>query len=119
MKSLSAFLKATIVGGAIYMVPIVVILAVLGKVHAVASKIVAPMTAELELHDIGGIHLARLLAIVALCSCASRRGCSPGPTSRGDSSGGLNTQFSRTSPAIAWFRLSAPMSGALARGNPA
>jgi uncharacterized membrane protein len=66
VKSLSAFLKATIVGGAIYMVPIVVILVVLGKVHSVASKVVAPMTAQLELHDIGGIHLARLLAIVAV-----------------------------------------------------
>ena len=45
MKSLPAFLKATIVGGALYMVPIVVILAVLGKVHAVASKLVLPLTA--------------------------------------------------------------------------
>ncbi len=48
------------------MVPIVVILAVLGKVHAVASKLITPLTAQLELHDIGGIHLARLLAIVAV-----------------------------------------------------
>ena len=66
MKSLSAFLKATVVGGAIYMVPIVVILAVLGKVHSVASKLIAPLTAQLEAQEIGGIHLARLLAIVAV-----------------------------------------------------
>jgi uncharacterized membrane protein len=66
MKSLTGFLKTTIVGGALYLVPIVVILAVLGKVHAVTSKLITPMTEDLELHDIGGINAARLLAIVAV-----------------------------------------------------
>lgn len=66
MKSLTAFLKTTVVGGAVYMVPIVVILAVLSKVHAVASKLVLPLTAQLELRDLGGIHIARLLAILAV-----------------------------------------------------
>jgi len=42
MKSLSAFLKTTIVGGALYLVPIALILVVLGKVHAITSKLVAP-----------------------------------------------------------------------------
>ena len=66
MKSLSSFLKTTIVGGALYLVPIVVIVVVLGKLHAVTSKLIAPMTAALKLHDIGGINAARLLAIVAI-----------------------------------------------------
>jgi uncharacterized membrane protein len=66
MKSLTGFLKTTIVGGALYLIPIVVILAVLGKVHAVTSKLIAPMTEALELHDIGGINAARLFAIVAI-----------------------------------------------------
>jgi uncharacterized membrane protein len=66
MKSLTAFLKTTIVGGALYLVPIVVILVVLGKLHGVTSKLVAPMAHELELHDVGGVNAARLLAIVAV-----------------------------------------------------
>jgi uncharacterized membrane protein len=66
MKSLYAFLKTTIVGGALYLVPIALILVVLGKVHAITSKVVAPMAQELELHDVGGINAARLLAIVAV-----------------------------------------------------
>jgi uncharacterized membrane protein len=66
MKSLIAFLKTTIVGGALYLVPIVLILVVLGKVHGVTTKLVAPMAQELELHDVGGINAARLLAIVAV-----------------------------------------------------
>jgi len=66
MKSLTAFLKATIVGGALYLVPIVLILVVLGKVQAVTVKLVAPITAALELRDVGGIGLARLLGIALI-----------------------------------------------------
>ena len=66
MKRLSAFLKTTIVGGALYLVPIALILVVLGKVHAITSKLVAPMAQQLELHDVGGISLARLLAVVGV-----------------------------------------------------
>jgi uncharacterized membrane protein len=66
MKSLSAFLKATIVGGALYLVPVVLILLVLGKVHGVTIKLVAPMAEALQLQDVGGINLARLLGIVLI-----------------------------------------------------
>ena len=66
MKSLTAFLKMTIVGGALYLIPIVLILVVLGKVHGMTIKLVAPIAQGLELHDIGGVNAARLLAIVVV-----------------------------------------------------
>ena len=66
MKSLIAFLKTTIVGGALYLLPIVIILVVLGKVHVVTVQLLAPVTQELQLHDLGGIHVARLIAIAAI-----------------------------------------------------
>ncbi len=66
MKSLSAFFKATIVGGALYLVPVVLILLVLGKVHGVTIKLVAPMADMLQLQHLGGINLARILGIVLI-----------------------------------------------------
>lgn len=66
MKSLITFLKTTIVGGALYLVPIVLILVVLGKVHGATSKLIAPIAAELQLHDVGGINLARLLGVAVI-----------------------------------------------------
>src|SRR5688500_4775094 len=66
MKSLTAFLKMTIVGGALYLIPIVLILIVLGKLHGMTTKVVAPLAQGLELHDIGGVNAARALAIVAV-----------------------------------------------------
>ena len=77
MKSLSEFLKTTIVGRALYSVPIALILVVLGKVHAIMSKLVAPMAQQLEFHDVGGIAVARLLAIagVVLGRTVPHAGC--------------------------------------------
>lgn len=66
MKSLTAFFKATIVGGALYLVPIVLVLIVLGKVHAVTVKFVAPIVDQLQSHDFGGINTARLLGIAVI-----------------------------------------------------
>lgn len=66
MKSLIGFLKTTIVGGALYLVPIALIVVVLAKVHAVAIKLVTPIAASLELHEIGGINAARLIAVFAV-----------------------------------------------------
>jgi uncharacterized membrane protein len=66
MKSLTAFLKTTIVGGALYLIPIVLVLLVLGKVHGMTVKLVSPLASELAVHDIGGVNAARLLAVVAI-----------------------------------------------------
>src|SRR5688572_33092845 len=74
MKSLTAFLKMTIVGGALYLIPIVLILIVLGKLHGMTTKVVAPLAQGLELHDIGGVNAARALAIVAVRSEERRVG---------------------------------------------
>ncbi len=66
MKNLIGFFKTTIVGGALYLLPIVVVAFVLGKLHGVTVKLIRPLTEEVELHDIGGINVARLLAIVVI-----------------------------------------------------
>ena len=66
MKGLIAFIKTTVIGGALYLVPIALIVFVLGKVHAATTKLVAPIATALALHDIGGLNAARLLAVVAI-----------------------------------------------------
>ena len=66
MKSAVGFLKATIVGGALYLIPVSLILILLAKVHAIATDIVSPIATGLELRDVGGINAARLLAVLAI-----------------------------------------------------
>jgi uncharacterized membrane protein len=60
------FIKTTLIGGALYLVPLVLVIIVMGKAVAVISRFTEPLAASLELHQIGGIHAARLLAALAL-----------------------------------------------------
>jgi uncharacterized membrane protein len=66
MDGLLRFLKTTIVGGALYLLPIAVIVFLLAKVHSVAVKLVEPIAAGLELHEIGGMNAARVIAVVGV-----------------------------------------------------
>ena len=66
MKGLIGFAKTTVIGGALYLVPIALVVLVLSKVHAAMTKVVQPIATALALHDIGGINAARLLAVVAI-----------------------------------------------------
>jgi uncharacterized membrane protein len=66
VKSVLGFVKTTIVGGVLCLVPIAIVVVVLGKVHAVISEMLSPLVQALELRDIGGIAASRLIAIVVL-----------------------------------------------------
>lgn len=59
MKIAASFLRDTIVGGVMFLVPIVVIVAILGKAHQLSIKIVTPLAEA-------GVGAPRLLAIVLI-----------------------------------------------------
>jgi len=60
------FLRSTVVGGVLFLVPIVVLLAILGKAHELSQKLTAPLARALPEEAIAGIPLPKILAIVAL-----------------------------------------------------
>ncbi len=66
MKGSTQFVKTTLVGGVLYLVPIMVLLAVIGKAHQIASKLVEPLAASLPIAGIFGIGMAKLLTIAAI-----------------------------------------------------
>ena len=66
MKGLIGFVKTTIVGGALGLVPVAVIVVVLAKVHGVISKLLEPMVEALQLHELGGVAASRLIAVFVL-----------------------------------------------------
>jgi uncharacterized membrane protein len=47
MKTLLKFIKTTIIGGLLFLIPLVLVLVVIGKAYAVVNKIVAPIAAHL------------------------------------------------------------------------
>lgn len=66
MKYVINFIKATIVGGALYLTPIAVVVVVLGKLHSAISGLLAPLAETLPLPTIAGFEPVRIMALVAL-----------------------------------------------------
>ncbi|MGD0350212.1 MAG: DUF502 domain-containing protein [Verrucomicrobiota bacterium] len=73
MKRIIQFLRTTLVGGLLFLVPIVVLVIVLGKALVLARKIVDPLAEHLPVHSIIGLQTPLFLAIggiVLLCFLA-------------------------------------------------
>lgn len=66
MDSIKAFLKATVVGGVMFLVPVVLLLIVFGKGMQLAGKIAAPLAKLLPISHFGGVAVATLLAAAIL-----------------------------------------------------
>lgn len=58
--------KTTLIGGLLFLVPLVIIVAVLGKAISVMMVIAEPMADLLPIDSIGGVALANLLALLGL-----------------------------------------------------
>jgi uncharacterized membrane protein len=70
MKSVFHFLKATLLGGIVFLIPMIVLIVVLGKAFEVSRKVVAPLSERIAVESVGGIETPRLLAIaIIVFSC--------------------------------------------------
>ena len=60
------FLKTTLVGGLVFLVPIIVVVAILGKAFGLMAALAAPLATWIPIDSIGGVALANLLAVAAI-----------------------------------------------------
>ena len=56
------FFKTTIIGGLIFLVPIIIVVAILGKAYELMIMVAKPLSAWIPLDAIGGVALANILA---------------------------------------------------------
>jgi uncharacterized membrane protein len=73
MKRILKILRTTLVGGLLFLVPIIVLVVILGKALALAHKLVDPLAERLPVHSVIGLQTPILLAItiiVLLCFLA-------------------------------------------------
>jgi uncharacterized membrane protein len=66
MKPILQFLRTTLVGGLLFLVPIIVLVVVLGKALALAHKLVDPLAARIPVESVIGLRTPMLLAIGVL-----------------------------------------------------
>jgi uncharacterized membrane protein len=66
------FIKTTLIGGILYLVPIIVLVAIIGKAHQIASKLVIPLAANFPegLFGFGAVRLLAITALVLFCFLA-------------------------------------------------
>ncbi len=60
------FVKTTILGGLVFMIPIVVVVAIVGKAFRIMRTVAAPLKVYIPTGTIGGIAIVNLLVILAI-----------------------------------------------------
>jgi uncharacterized membrane protein len=60
------FLKTTVVGGIMFLVPAIIAVMILGKAFGIMSRLAAPLANWIPIDTVGGIALANLLAVIAI-----------------------------------------------------
>lgn len=60
------FIKTTVLGGMVFLVPVVILVAVLGKAYQIMMLVAQPMSDWIPIDAVGGIALANILALVAI-----------------------------------------------------
>ena len=69
MKSFTQFIKTTILGGLIFLVPLFIVTIVLAKAHGLMAKVAKPFSGLIPLDTIGGVAIANILAVLAILLC--------------------------------------------------
>jgi len=67
------FIRVTVIGGVIFLVPVTVLIMILGKTVDIMGRLARPLTAWVPLDRIGGVAVANLIAIagiIVLCFIA-------------------------------------------------
>lgn len=65
-SSMMRFIKTTIVGGIVFLVPLIVILMVLGKAFGLMRKVSEPLSRFIPVESIAGVAVVDVLAVVVL-----------------------------------------------------
>ena len=66
MKVVTRFIGNTIVGGILFLVPIIVLLAILGKAHKITSRLVVPLAERMPFESIVGFSTPRFMAVAVI-----------------------------------------------------
>jgi uncharacterized membrane protein len=66
MRALGEFIRTTLIGGILFLLPIVVLIVVLGKAQNIAGRIVAPVAQRMPVPSVERVAVAKIMAIVAI-----------------------------------------------------
>jgi hypothetical protein len=101
MKPMLQFLRTTLVGGLLFLVPIIVLVVVLGKALVLAHQLVDPLAEHLPVHSVVGLRTPILLAIaIIMLKCLRRVGAGSNAWLRGLLTSSLTLGAALAVPAV-------------------
>ena len=66
MKKFVTFIKTTITGGILFLIPFVIIIIILNKAFQIMLKIAKPIGRLIPIESVGGVAMANILAVLAI-----------------------------------------------------
>jgi uncharacterized membrane protein len=75
MTQLLKFLRVTVVGGLLFLVPFIILAIIVDRAMGLAHKIVAPLAAHLPVDSVIGIRMEKILAVTAILLFCFAAGC--------------------------------------------
>jgi len=66
MHALKNFLKTTVVGGLLFLIPVILLLVILSHAMRLVGKVAAPIAAAFPAHEIAGVAVASVVAAIVL-----------------------------------------------------
>ena len=60
------FLKTTMIGGILFLVPFIILIAIIGKALSVMDKLAAPLARKLPIDSVAGVAVIDFLAIIIM-----------------------------------------------------
>ncbi len=66
MSGKSGFIKSTIIGGIVFLVPIVILVAIIGKAFEIMKALATPLSDKIPIDSIGGFATANLITIAII-----------------------------------------------------
>ena len=73
MKGRFRFLKTTVIGGIVFLVPLIIIVAIIGKAFEIMRKVADPLSSLMPIESVGDIAIVNFIAfalIVLVCFLA-------------------------------------------------
>jgi uncharacterized membrane protein len=66
MKNFASFIKTTLIGGIFFVIPLVLLVLIIGRVLDIFRKLVAPIADIIPIQVVGGIAISRIIALLIL-----------------------------------------------------
>ena len=88
MKGQIGFLKTTVIGGVIFLIPLIIIVAILGKAFQIMMRVAEPLSALVPIDSVVDIAVVNLIAVALIILACFVAGLAAKTVSASNTKGG-------------------------------